>query len=55
MAGGMRSVDLSNPEIQQAWQEVRNDASDSNWFVSIVVEKENSSSFFLLLLFRLGF
>lgn len=34
MAGGMRSVDLSDPEIQQAWQEVRNDASDSNWSVN---------------------
>ena len=31
MAGGLRSVNLSDPEIQQAWQEVRNDAAESNW------------------------
>jgi len=31
MSGGSRSVDLSSPDIQQAWQEVRNDSSDTNW------------------------
>ena len=37
MTGAMRSVDLSNPEIQEAWQDVRNDASGSNWFVPDVL------------------
>jgi hypothetical protein len=32
MSGGKRSVDLSNPDIQEAWQEVRNDASKTNWY-----------------------
>jgi hypothetical protein len=31
MAGGKRSVDLSNTEIQEAWQEVRSDGSETNW------------------------
>jgi len=32
MSGGKRSVDLSNKDIQSAWQEVRNDASETNWY-----------------------
>jgi hypothetical protein len=32
MAAGKRSVDLSNPDILEAWQEVRNDAADTNWY-----------------------
>lgn len=32
MAGSKRSVDLSSAEIQDAWQEVRNDANDANWY-----------------------
>ncbi|UJR31106.1 hypothetical protein I4U23_018614 [Adineta vaga] len=33
MAGAKRSVDLSNADIQQAWQDVRNDAADTNWIL----------------------
>ncbi|CAF3152083.1 unnamed protein product [Rotaria socialis] len=33
MAGPKRSVDLSSVEIQEAWQQVRNDASDDNWIL----------------------
>jgi hypothetical protein len=32
MAGVKRSVDLSKTDIQEAWQEVRNDAADTNWY-----------------------
>ncbi len=32
MAGGKRSVDLSSADIQEAWQEVRSDKSETNWY-----------------------
>ena len=32
MAGAKRSVDLSSADIQQAWQDVRNDGADTNWY-----------------------
>ncbi|CAF3337092.1 unnamed protein product [Rotaria socialis] len=31
MAALKRTVDLSSEEIQQAWQDVRNDAAETNW------------------------
>ncbi|CAF1037219.1 unnamed protein product [Adineta ricciae] len=33
MAGAKRSVDLSSADIQQAWQDVRNDGADTNWIL----------------------
>jgi hypothetical protein len=48
MSGGKRSVDLSNADIQEAWQEVRNDKSDTNWYEEFV-------SYLFSLTFYLGF
>lgn len=31
MAALKRTIDLSSKEIQQAWQDVRNDAAKTNW------------------------
>ncbi|CAF1396878.1 unnamed protein product [Adineta steineri] len=33
MAALKRSVDLSNEEFKQAWEDVRNDATDTNWIL----------------------
>jgi hypothetical protein len=32
MAALKRTIDLSGEDIQQAWQDVRNDAAETNWY-----------------------
>jgi uncharacterized protein with HEPN domain len=32
MAALKRTIDLSGEDIQQAWQDVRNDAAEINWY-----------------------
>jgi hypothetical protein len=32
MAALKRTVDLTGEDIQQAWQDVRNDATEANWY-----------------------
>jgi hypothetical protein len=32
MAALKRTIDLSSEDIQQAWQDVRNDAAETNWY-----------------------
>lgn len=32
---GKQSIGLNNPDFQQAWQEVRQDSSDANWYNKI--------------------
>lgn len=36
MAALKRTVDLSGADIQQAWQDVRNDAAETNWYKYII-------------------
>ena len=33
MAALKRKIDLSREDIQEAWQEVRNDAANTNWYI----------------------
>jgi hypothetical protein len=37
MAALKRSVDLTSNDIQQAWQDVRDDRANTNWYVMTIV------------------
>lgn len=37
MAALKRTVDLSGADIQQAWQDVRNDAAETNWYCPLLL------------------
>jgi hypothetical protein len=38
MAALKRAIDLTGEDLQQAWQDVRNDGADTNWYdMSLII------------------
>ncbi len=47
MAALKRTVDLTGEDIQQAWQDVRNDATEANWYMIFILFCFLNKSLFL--------
>jgi hypothetical protein len=47
MAALKRTIDLSGADIQQAWQDVRNDAAETNWYSRLIIFNRSESLFFV--------